>query len=262
MYRRFNYTKRREIERQHCQINLHRIDDDRAYFSAQLQLDDYEFDPSAGIRIDAWRSNASQRWEFGAIGDPATPPQAERILRDVPITAQFKVSVVASDGSGRLLGVSPALKPKREEEPKESLLPVELDDGLGNEVWRLDFGDGHERPVLKINSKIEGGGEMVAGDQVFRPLVLPEVFRGVLRQAILIQRVDLDDTADNAWSDWLKLARLGLDDKKEPPALGNDADPEKLAEAADWIDRAVAAFAAKHEFMTPESFAEVLAGRS
>lgn len=261
MYRRFNYTKRREIERRHCQINLHRMDDDRTCFSARLQLDGYEFDPSASIRIDAWRSNASQRWEFGTIGAPAPPSQVERVLRDVPTTAQFKVSVAASDGSGRLLGVSPALKPKREEEPKESLLPVELDDDLGNEVWRLDFGEGHERPVLKINSKIEGAGEMVAGDQVFRPLVLPEVFRGVLRQAILIQRVDLDDTAENAWSDWLKLAKLDMNGK-EPPALDKDADPERLAEAADWIDRAVAAFAAKHEFMSPESFAEVLAGRS
>ena len=260
MYRRFNYTKRRGIARQHCQIDLHRADEERMYFSARLALDEYGFEPSDNIRVEAWRSNASQRWEFGTVGAPIPPPQAERILR-VPPSAQFKVSVVASDGSGRLSGVSPALKPKQEEQPKESLLPVELDDELGSEVWRLDFGEGHELPTLKINRKIEGAGEMVSSDQIFRPLVIPEVFRGVLRQAVLIERVDLDDAADNSWSDWLKLASIHLDGK-EPPKLAQDADHEELDEAADWIDQAVAAFAAKHELMSPETFSQLLEGRS
>lgn len=261
MYRRFNYTKRREILRRHCQIDLHRVGDGRTCFTARLNLAEYEFDPTSNIRIDAWRSNAAQRWDFGTVGAIAPPSQADRILRDVPATAQFKVSVVASDGSGLLYGVSPALKPKREEEPKESLLPIELDDTLGNEVWRLDFGAGHETAALKLNSKIEGATEMAAGHQVFRPLVLPEVFRGVLNHALLIEEIDLDDDQESAWNDWIRLASHHLGDKPLPD-MEHDLGESRRASTAEWIDQAVAAFAAKHEFMTPETFAETLAGRS
>lgn len=261
MYRRFNYTKRKEIQRRHCQIDLHRVGDDRICFTARLNLAEYEFDPTSNIRIDAWRSNAAQRWDFGTVGEMSPPSQADRILRDVPATAQFKVSVVAPDGSGLLYGVSPALRPKREEEPKESLLPIELDDALGNEVWRLDFGGGHETAALKLNSKIEGATEMAAGHQVFRPLVLPEVFRGVLNHALLIEELDLDDDQESAWNDWIKLAAHHLGGV-QPPHMGRDLDEGQRAGTAEWIDQAVAAFAVKHEFMTPETFAETLAGRS
>ena len=260
MYRRFNYTKRREIARQHCQIDLHRMDGDRAYFSARLQLGDYEFDQSASIRIDAWRSNASQRWDFGTTGEPVSPAQSERVLRDVPSTALFKVSVVASDGSGRLLGVSPALKPKRVDEPRESLLPIVAED-LGSEVWRLDFGSGADTAELQINSRIEGGVEAVAGSPSFRPIALPAVFREVLTHAILVSGEDSDDTSEGVWDDWLKLASHHLGGER-PPYVPLEADDELWQEAAHWIDRAVKEFAAKHEFMSPESFADVLAGRS
>lgn len=261
MYRRFNYTKRKEIQRRHCQINLHRVGDGRTCFIARLDLAEYEFDPTSNIRIDAWRSNAAQRWDFGTVGEITPPSQTDRILRDVPTTAQFKVSIVASDGSGLLYGLSPALKPKREEEPKESLLPIDPDDTLGSEVWRLDFGEGHETAVLKLNNKIEGASEMVAGHQVFRPLVLPEVFRGVLNHALLIKGIELDDDRESAWNDWIKLAMHHLEGE-QPPYMGRNLDESEQASTAGWIDQAVAAFAAKHEFMTPETFAETLAGRS
>ena len=260
MYRRFNYTKRREIARQHCQIALHRIDEDHVYFSARLALDGYGFDPSASIRIDAWRSNASQRWDFGTVGEILSPPQLERVLRDVPPTARFKVSIAASDGSGLLFGVSPALKPKRVDEPRESLLPVTQED-LGNEVWRLDFGDGTNPAVLQVNKQIEGGAEMITGSSSFQPIALPAVFREVLTHAILVQGVDRDDTSESEWEDWLKLASHHLGGAKVPHVPPGEND-ECRQEAVSWIDRAVEAFAAKHKFMTPETFADVLAGRS
>lgn len=260
MYYRFNYTKRREIARRYCQIDLHRIDGDRAYFSAQLRLDGYGFDPSASIRIDAWRSNASQRWDFGTVGEILPPPQSERVLHDVPTTAQFKVSVVASDGSGLLYGVSPALKPKRVDEPRESLLPVTQED-LGNEVWRLDFGDGTDPAVLQVNKQIDGDVQVITGSSSFQPIALPAVFREVLTHAILVQGVDQDDTIESGWQDWLKLASHHVGGEKVP-YVPPSADDQRRQEAVRWIDRAVESFAAKHEFMIPETFADVLAGRS
>lgn len=260
MYRRFNYTRRKEIARQHCQIDLHRIGQDRTCFSAKLNLSDYGFDPNALIRVDAWRSNASQRWDFGKVGAVAQLAESERTLHDVPSTAQFKISVVAPDDSGRLLGVTPALKPKRVDEPKESLLPVQLED-LGNEVWRLDFGDGTNPAVLYVNNRIEGGAEMVTGSSSFQPIALPAVFREVLTHAILVQGVDQDDTRQNDWEDWLKLASHYMGGEKVPYVPPGE-EGEHRQDAVRWIDRAVAAFAAKHEFMSPESFADVLAGRS
>lgn len=260
MYRRFNYTRRKEIVRQHCQIDLHQVSEDQTCFSAKLNLDNYGFDLNARIRIDAWRSNASQRWNFGTVGALAQMTESERILHDVPSTARFKVSVVAPDDSGRLLGVSPALKPKRLDEPRESLLPVRLED-LGSEVWRLDFGDGTDLAVLQVNKQIEGGAQTVTGSSSFQPIALPAVFREVLTHAILVQGVDRDVNGESEWEDWLKLASNHLGGEKVP-YVSSDEDDEYREDAARWIDRAVAAFAAKHEFMSPETFADVLAGRS
>ena len=261
MYRRFNYTKRKEIKRQDCQISLHRTGGDLPYFSVRLVLGEYGFDASARIRVDAWRSNASQRWDFGTVSGVTPPSLEERVLRDVPATARFKVSVVAADGSGLLYGVSPALTPKREDDPNDSLLPIEFDDDLGNEVWRLDFGNDGDSAVLKLNGKIEGAADMAGSDQIFRPLVLPEVFREVLRHALLVQGTELDDDRGSDWDDWIKLAMQRVDGEP-PPGLEGEPPQRNIPDTVDWINRAVAAFATKHELTTPERFAEAMKARS
>ena len=164
MIRRFNHTSRKSIRGAHARVTLRRLEqnvprprrkgaDDTSNetwcFDLKLDLDRFGFPADARLRIDAWRGTASQRWDWGTVGTQAAPPERDRILTDVPKTSQFRVSVVAAGDSGRLLGVADKLRPRL---PVESLLPLQRAD-LGDEVWRLDYGQGDDIVVLQVNRR-------------------------------------------------------------------------------------------------------------
>lgn len=248
MIRRFNRTGRKAIARQHAQVTLHKLDAERTSFAIALDLSSYDFPEDANVRVEAWRSNAIQRWEFGTVGSIDPPSQGDRVLRDVPESSAFRVAVVAPDDSGLLFGLSADIRPRRQptdgDEPvAESLLPVEIVHDLGQEVWRLDFGD-EELPVLQLNASIVGIAHIVEHDPAFRSLVVPEIFRSILQRAILVARIDPDDLDTNAWSDWLALAKAHMREADMPALTDLSAIDEREAAFA-WIEMAVAGFAAQ-----------------
>ena len=169
-----------------------RGEDGRTWFDLELDLEDYGFPEDALVRVEAWRSNTVQRWMLGTVGALKMPARDERRLSDVTDAAQFRVLVVAGDNSGLLYGLSKDLRPvKRQTEGDESdegrtsdsMLPVEVVDDLGEEVWRLDFGDG-DVPALQVNGRINSITEIVANDPAFRSLIMPDILRAILHRAI------------------------------------------------------------------------------
>ena len=240
MRSRINRTGRRRITQDHAQISVRAPEGEEApVFDATLDLSSYGFPDDARVRVEAWRSNAVQRWDFGTAGAPEPPGDADRQLTVVPASAQFRVLVVAGDESGLLLGHAPNIRPVL---PRRSLLPVRESDELGDEVWRVDFGDGMDRPELLINPSVDGISEIVRSDESFRALVLPDVLRTILAHIVLVERADPDDS-ESPWEGWFTIARALLRDE-QPPTLQHFAvtDAEVL-EANRWIDRVVAAFA-------------------
>ena len=239
MIRHFNSTRRQTIQRADVKVRIQPSESQAApVFDLELKLDRYDFPPTAVVRLEAWRSNAAQRWDYGMVGNLQPPGEAQRRLTEVPQSAQFKVFVVAGDGSGRLLGLSHAIKPML---PRESLIPLMPCD-LGDEVWRIEFSE-DDLPELQVNSKLEMISEIVRSDGQFRSLVMPQVLRSVLNYIVLVRREDPDDDAGGWWMGWYRLAR-SLDDS-EIPRLDAQAAGASVEEAQEWIERSVAAFAAQ-----------------
>ena len=243
MISRINRTGRKRIHRRDVGLRLRTaVRGEAPIFDLDLWLANYGFPANAHVRVEAWRSNASQRWNYGTVGQRKPPPDGERRLTEVPAGAKFRVLVVAVDGSGRLLGHAPNLRP---EMPLDSLLPLEERDDLGEEVWRVDFGEEGENPVLLANSSIPGISETVRRDPAFRALVMPEVFRTILTRMVLVDRASPDDDED-PWADWFGIARAYLPDAERPYLGGlRNVEPVDDRDARDWIDQVVREMARK-----------------
>jgi hypothetical protein len=209
------------------------------YFDLKLDLGSFGFPPKARVRVEAWRGTAFQRWNWGTVGAPAQLAESERVLNDVPETCQFRVSVIAADDSGRLLGLADKLRPRL---PVESLLPLVPDD-LGGEVWRLDYGQGDDIVVLKVNSDLPDFSRVVRADPVFRGLVMPQVLRSILERALLVEREDPGEP-EGRWTPWFELAARILPGASLP-VVGHDAQDDEVARAERWIDQVVEVFSAK-----------------
>ena len=243
MITRINRTGRKRIHKRDIDLRLRKAESgETPIFDLSLRLAGYGFPVEAHVRVEAWRSNASQRWNYGTVGRPTPPPDQERRLTEVPAGARFRVFVVAADRSGKLLGHAPNLRP---ELPLNSRLPLEESDTLGEEVWRVDFGEEGDIPVLLVNSSIPGISEAVRNDPIFRALVMPEVFRTILTRMVLINRAPPDDD-QHSWADWFEIAHAYLPDAK-PPYLDGPRDVEQSDDSAarNWIDQVVRAMAEK-----------------
>ncbi len=244
MIRRVNSTGRKAIRAAHTAVTLERFkkgaQQGRWCFDLKLDLARYGFPEDASIRVEAWRGNAFQRWDWGTVGVPAVLTPAARVLEDVPETCQFRVSVVAGGHSGLLLGLADRLRPRL---PTESLLPLVAAD-LGSEVWRLDYGQGDDVVTLQVNREIPDFSDAVRTDPAFRALVMPQVLRSVLERALLVDREDSADP-EGRWRRWFELAHRLLPPGVRIPEVGPDAADEDLARADEWIASVVAAFAAK-----------------
>ncbi len=254
MIKRINRTRRKRIERRNIDLRLRIAAGGEApIFDLGLDLLEYNFPPDSPVRLEAWRGNTVQRWDYGRAGMLTPPPENERRLTDVPAGAQFRLFVVADDGSGLLLGHAPNVRPVL---PLDSRLPLEESDQLGEEVWRVEFDGDDGHPVLVVNSAIPGISDAVRHDPTFRALVMPEVFRAILTRMVLVDRADAADE-EGAWADWFAIAgayQPGL----EPPALGPAAPIEEVEDTRAWIDAVVGALA-KHPLKAANSYAEARA---
>ncbi len=242
MLRRFNATERQRIDREDALVRILPFtpeDEGARKFELELDLTIYGFPTDAQVRVEAWRSNIVERWEFGSVGQPAPGTLFTQPMQTAPVTSQFKVKVVAGDGSGKLLGASADIRPKL---PTESLIPL-IPQDLGDEVWRVDFGDDSDLPELAVNCKIEAISEIVRNDAAFRALVMPQVLRTVLTQIIFVEGGDDDDTDEQWYSGWFRLAKSIA--PGEVPKLSDRDDSGQQADARKWIERVVAEFAAK-----------------
>lgn len=243
MKRHINHTGRKRIEREHIEIRLRPKEGDapQIFDLAKLDLSSYGFPPGALVRVEAARSNAGQTWDFGTVGNIRELSDAERRITGVDAAAPFRVFVVDSDGSGKLLGHARNIRATQD---SESLLHLEESGELGAEVWRIEF-HASGQPVLFINRNIEGISGIVTDDPSFYALVIPDVLRAILTQIVVIDPQEMDDDGGGWHIDWLNFAK-GYADGKEAPALRgiHDADDDQIKEARGWIDEVVRNFAA------------------
>lgn len=240
--RRLNYTKRQRIRREHVSITIHQPrESDPPIMSAALDLSAYALPVDARVFIEAYRDAAWQRFEFGTVG--ATRAPEDRQLRDFGAGegVQFRVKVVEpnsqSAAAARILAQADGIKPNQDG-PRRSLLPLDPDPTLTDEVWRLEI-DENDGPLVKVSTNLVRDRLALARSLAFLSLVLPEVLRRVLKWAIEDGRPE-DDEWDSPRGRWIRFG-CGLLGQTEPPDILDDRDAG--ADARDeWIDEAVERF--------------------
>lgn len=235
MSRRLNYTGRVKIRKADARISLRPAEDgDHSLFELDFDSTGYPFPPDASVRVEAWRGHAIQRWDFGTVAAPSALPPTERRLSEVPDSCQFRVAVIAPDGSGRILGLADRIRPVL---PRRSLLPLREVEDLGNEVWRVSLGAGDdtERPELQVNASIPGISDLVRTDPSFRALVMPSVLREILTHMLFVGAGEPEEEEDPLHDWWRFAQRLA-------PSPGGTP-PRGVEERLEWIDAVVDAFA-------------------
>jgi len=230
--RRFNFTERQRIGRDDVRVTfLPSALRGRRPFEVRANLRAFGFPDVAVVRLEAWRSNAVERWNLGSVGEMSVVQRLS--LAELPESAQFRLTVVAADGSGRLLGRTP---PIRAQLQSRSLLPVRETDELRGELWRLDFGGDDDQPELLLNSRVRGISQVVRSDGYFRALVMPDVLRAIFTEILIVRRQDPADE-EGPWRDWFRFA--------ERIRPGHELPPPGEEGARRWINELVERFAEK-----------------
>lgn len=240
--RRLNYTKRQRIRREHVSISVHHPrESDPPIISAELDLSAYSLRADASVFIEAYRNSAWQRFEFGTVEAIRAPE--DRQLHDFGAGegVQFRVKVVepysAGAAAARILAQADRIRPNLDG-PTRSLLPLDPDPTLTDEVWRLEI-DENDGPLLKVSTSLVRDRLALARSPAFLSLVLPEVLRRVLTWALDDDLPEGDDW-DTPRGLWIRFA-CGLLGQAEPPKALEDRD-EGAEERERWIEQAVSRF--------------------
>ena len=235
MIRRYNYTSRKAIPRSNVAVTLH--EGTPMSFDAEISLGGLDLPEDAELTLVANRNARAQRFTYGRVGDIRQPE--DRTLTAIAGVPSFRLLVVESGGSGRLLAVAHRIAPRRAPDENDdgglqSLLWVREAD-IGDEVWRMDFA---EHPMLYLNRNIPGISEAVRSDEKFRSLIVPEAFRSILKRMTMVDKYDPED-ADGQWADWVRIVQ----DFQPTPIPQTDGDDSENMEDIDvWIEETVALF--------------------
>lgn len=240
--RRLNFTERRRIRLSDVTITLIRPKPaDPPLISASINLAGYSLPSEALVLVEAYRHTAWQRFDFGTVGHLHAP--ADRVLRDIGAAegVRFRVKVVEPCSNGataaRILAQADSIRPNQSG-PRPSLLPLETDPSLRDEVWRLDI-DENDGPLVRISSYLVRDRHAFARSGAFMSLALPDILRKVLSWALDDGLPD-DDDWDTPRGRWVRFG-CGLLGQAEPPRELDDQDGG--ADARDkWVDQVVQGF--------------------
>jgi len=242
MIRKFNYTERKKIFREHIIITIKGSDGNHFYFDAELILDDYQLPSNALIFIEAYRQTIFMRFPFGTVGQYLPPSDRYLTEFDCVDGILFRVRITSEDEpSGRLIAEAdriPFKKTEEKEVKKEPLLPV-IPENIGDQIYRTDFSDS---PILKINSAINNCKNFIH-QPVFISAILPSILREILTHITIIEKYsNIDDDTD--WeAKWLKFAKL-LPGVRDIP---DERDENEKKE--EWIEEVIAIFCRKHKML-------------
>ncbi len=251
MIRRFNYTGRQRILREHARITVNVPAQGLPTFTADMELANYHLPATAQVYIEAYRHTSLMRFDWGTIAECRGRNGAELAEFGTAEGVKFRVKVVEPPGAhsngrpAQLLAIADRLSPRRVVDSVEqavSLLPVDFADI--DEVWRLQFDqDDSEGPILQVNRRLVNDRQALVRSEQFATLVLPQVFRQVLEHAVLVAEGGETDDSDDWRIPWLAMARRLPGVGPLPPI-----DDDHQDEAEDWIDVCVGAFFRQFKF--------------
>jgi len=236
MIRKFNYTGRKRIPLKRISINVGTVERRKA-FNAEIDFNGLEFPPEAKVYIEPYYRASYMRFDFGSIG--TWDPPLICYLQDIPDTSLilFRVKIVdESENIGKLLGIADRIEPNSDEKKtpgKRTILPVDYDKDLKDQICRVNFDEVGNQVVLEINKRIENCTELVRTNE-FKILVLPGIIRIIAER---LKDYDYDENGSR-WQDmWIKYFIRNLKVIKKPKS--DDYNEDMID---DWINDVVLAF--------------------
>jgi hypothetical protein len=245
--RRLNFTGTQRIRQADVEIMIDR-EAQGLVFDASYTLSAYKLPETAEVVIEAYVDWSLMRFAFGTVG-MRHPPDSLRLTDfDDPDGLRFRLKVLGTgDQTGLILAEADKIQPSdlTQREDARSFVAVRPAD-LGSVTWRLTFDEA--QPVLQVNDRL-GDWQSFLRRSSIRALLLPEVVRQVLREAI-DNEAETED--ENAWQNQaLKLAS---------PSSGTHPKADDAEEVERWIDEVVRRFAQRFrlwrgvtEFLAAES---------
>lgn len=228
--RRLNFTGTSRIRQTDVEIMIDR-DGDGLTFDASYGLAGYHLPETAEVVIEAYVEWNLMRFSFGTVAMPHPPDSLRLTEFEDPEGLRFRLKVLGTgDQAGLILAEADKISPSdlTQREDARSFIAVRPAD-LGSVVWRLTFDPA--QPVLQLNDRL-GDWQSFLRRSTVRSLLLPEIVRQVLREAIE-NEAEADDT--NAWQHHaMKLASKA---SGPPPRADDDEEMDR------WIDEVVRKFA-------------------
>jgi hypothetical protein len=231
--KRLNFTNRTKLTREQANILIH--PGDPASFEAALSLSHLpESASSARVFVEAYHRTTRMRFDFGTVAAVTPPPPVGRLLSEFDDwrSISFRVKVTDVTGSpGRILAWANNIHPKGPDDLPHNDLVRWKDAELDGRLWDILFDE--KGPVVLIDMHL--GHATVGQDPRFIAAAYPEILRRTLEEALLNEKVAVDDPDHwfTSWHDGYLRSKLKLS-----TAPGADA-PEARR---DWVEQAVIAF--------------------
>ncbi len=244
MKRRINYTGRRKIPREKISIIWNKDNNSVRSFSANINLDGFNFSPDTKVYINAYHKTEVKRYDFGTAANIVPPRDTGLAGFAYPENLKFRILIVDESGQhGLILAHADRIRPLSDMDTK-SILPVDFID-LGQQIWRVDFeGDGGS-PCLAINRNIPNIETIVKSDPQFIMYVYPAVIREVLTHMIFVDGVESPSDPSIEWhGDWLDFSRRVLPGEGPPENLNWREDDFESDATREWINKVVEEFSA------------------
>lgn len=256
-----NYTGRKRIRREDIQIRLEDTESLPGFQLLRLDIARYGFPNDGVIYLDAYHRAEQKRFRVSSVEDinnAGFSPKREN-LNDFSSPGNVKFRLLVIDPKDhKILGMAAPLIPERQASVSDAerrsdrhrtpLLPVEFKD-LHTELWRVDYEDEQNGPILSINSRIPGIETIARSDPGFFLAVYPAVLREILTRIVTeyLRKGELPEWAKE--KPWLQFTeeRLGV---SVPPFLKlqrpESAPPSAEEELSDWVKQSVTRFCDIH----------------
>jgi len=177
-------------------------------FDPQLSFEGVAVVPTARVFIEAYYRTAFMRFDCGSVED-FVPPEDRRLTEiDGTSLVRFRMKLVDDRANDyRVVAVADGIVVSAET-PETSgrvpLLPVNFDENLEHQAWRIEFEP--EGPVLELNNRIDAIRDVARSDAAFFALVCPAAVRQVLTRILLVDEQDAHQDGDDWWNLWLRWA--------------------------------------------------------
>lgn len=230
--RKFNYTNRARILREHIQLTLTKQGDDASVISGSVDLSEFNL-PTHVLIVEAYARGVRERFDCG--------PAEGKVDIHIELDARFDLDStmlnlravsIAPLTVGKIGAAARQVAPDvlDEQGRVRPLLPFGVSDNLGQRLWALELDD--TRPIVRINRQV-GNWQSFAVDADFRAYVLTEI-AGQIALWLWNNRDQVEDGGIEA--DWARYFRL----------LGQDLEAHGADTSADlWVAGVQDAFASK-----------------